>query len=129
MIEKSIQSVIEQNTTIPFAWEMIIIDDWSTDNTKEIVRKYIKKYPDNIFYFYQKNSWIPGAARNVGLNHMNKKSDYTIFLDSDDELKRDLIYRGLKNRRIKKGNYMTELSEHTFFVKMNIKMLFEKKEY
>lgn len=54
LIEKSIQSVIEQNTTIPFAWEMIIIDDWSTDNTKEIVRKYIKKYPDNIFYFYQK---------------------------------------------------------------------------
>ena len=25
-----------ENTTIPFAWEMIIIDDWSTDNTKEM---------------------------------------------------------------------------------------------
>lgn len=116
LIEKSIQSVIEQNTTIPFAWEMIIIDDWSTDNTKEIVGKYIKKYPDNIFYFYQKNSWIPGAARNLGLNHMNKKSDYTIFLDSDDELKRDLIYRGLKKIEELKKRKLYDRTIWTYFL-------------
>lgn len=96
LIKNSILSVINQKKNIPFQRELIIIDDGSTDNTKEIVEKYRKEYPENIQYFHQKNSWIPGKARNVWLEHMNKNSNYTIFIDSDDELKPDVVYTCLK---------------------------------
>ena len=39
---QTIDSVISQDKTIPFNWEMIICDDGSTDNTKALVEKYIK---------------------------------------------------------------------------------------
>lgn len=96
LLDYAILSVINQKHTIPFDWEMIIVDDWSTDDTAQLVKKYVKKYPQNIQYYYQKNSWIPGVWRNTALDHMNKKSDYVIFLDSDDELMIDCIDYCLK---------------------------------
>ncbi|MCT4508398.1 MAG: glycosyltransferase [Tepidibacter sp.] len=58
-------------------YEIIIIDDGSIDNTKNI----IKKYNDKISYYYQSNQG-PASARNLGI----KKStgDYICFLDADD---------------------------------------------
>lgn len=100
LIESAILSVINQRRDIPFEWEMIIVDDGSTDNTSDIVNKYIKKHPKNIRYFYQKNSWIPGVARNVWLDCMSLYSDYITFLDSDDELKEDYILSALKKWEI-----------------------------
>lgn len=105
LIKNSILSVINQKKDIPFERELIIIDDGSTDNTKEIVEKYRKEYPENIQYFYQANSGIPGKARNIWLEHMNKKSDYTVFIDSDDELKSDVVYTCLKKiQKLKEKN-------------------------
>lgn len=96
LLEHAILSVINQKQDIPFDREMIITDDWSKDWTKNIVQKHITMYPKNIKYFYQENSWIPGNARNRSLDNMSKISDYVIFLDSDDELKLDIIYTALK---------------------------------
>ncbi len=96
LLESAILSVINQKHDIPFDWELIIVDDGSTDNTQQLVEKYINEYPKNIQYYYQKNSWIPGVARNTWLDYMNKKSDYVIFHDSDDELTSDCIWYSLK---------------------------------
>lgn len=90
LLEKAILSVINQKTEIPFLWELIIVDDGSKDGTYEYMEKYIVQYPDNMQYIYQENAGV-GRARNTGLNLMSKDSDFTVFLDSDDELKIDLF--------------------------------------
>lgn len=97
LIGYAIDSVINQKHTIPFDWEMIVVDDGSIDNTKELVQKYIKKHPRHIKYYRQEDKWNRvGKARNIGIDNMNKNSDYIIFLDSDDELVSDCIYTCLK---------------------------------
>ncbi len=74
-IEKAIQSVIDQTYE---DWELFIIDDGSTDNTKELIGKY--KDP-RIHYHYQGNS-ERSAARNKGIELA--KGEWICFLDSDD---------------------------------------------
>lgn len=76
-IEEAIRSVLDQ--TYPH-WELLIINDGSTDNTEEIVLQI--KDP-RIRYFKQPNKGV-SAARNVGLEKM--KGDYFCFLDADDVL-------------------------------------------
>lgn len=77
-IEESIISVINQTYT---NWELIIVDDCSTDNTEELVKKYCKK--DNRIK-YSKLDFNSGAAiaRNKGIEQARGK--YIAFLDSDD---------------------------------------------
>ncbi|MDL2280819.1 glycosyltransferase family 2 protein [Selenomonadales bacterium OttesenSCG-928-I06] len=73
-IEKAINSVLAENYE-PI--EIIVVDDGSTDNTKEIIQK---KYPF-IKYFYQENRG-PSEARNTGIK--NALGEYISLLDSDD---------------------------------------------
>ena len=97
LLEVAILSVASQKTEIPFDWEMIIVDDGSSDNTRDIVNKYMGIYPKNIKYFWQEDKWNRvGRARNIALSNLNKGSDYLIFLDSDDELIEDCFFTCLK---------------------------------
>ena len=76
-IVKTIQSLLSQ-TYLNF--ELIIIDDGSTDNTEQVV----KKIQDKRIKYYKKKNAERGAARNYGTN--KAKGGYIIFLDSDDLL-------------------------------------------
>ncbi|KAB2867528.1 MAG: glycosyltransferase family 2 protein, partial [Bacteroidales bacterium] len=78
-IIETLTSVINQSYT---HWECIIIDDGSTDSTKEIIDEYCKA-DNRIKYYYQKNSG-PSVARNVGVKIA--LGEYIQFLDSDDVL-------------------------------------------
>lgn len=74
-LPKAISSVLAQS----FAdWELIIVDDGSTDNTKDIVSQYSDS---RISYIYQENA-ERSAARNKGIAH--SVGEYVLFLDSDD---------------------------------------------
>lgn len=75
-IGKAIDSIIK--TELQVDYEIIIVDDGSTDNTANNIRSYIK---DNVKYIYQNNAGV-SAARNTGLEHAVGK--YIMFLDADD---------------------------------------------
>lgn len=85
-ISETIESVLAQTYS---NLEIIVIDDGSIDNTKEVISKYISK----IKYVRQPNS-ERGAARNHGLRLA--KGEFIAFLDSDDLWLPDKIEKDLK---------------------------------
>ncbi len=70
-------SVIEQTF---YDWELIIVDDGSTDNTSELIENYSVR-DNRIRYIYQENA-ERSAARNNGIDHA--QGEFICFLDSDD---------------------------------------------
>lgn len=86
-LENAIKSVINQ--TIGFEnIELILVDDSSTDNSRNIIEAYCDKYSNIIDYYSMENHGFPGFGRNVGLELAT--SDYIMFLDNDDEYKEDI---------------------------------------
>jgi len=79
-IKKCLDALISQDFVKPF--EIIMIDDASTDNSINILKKY-DEFPSLKFYSLSLNSG-PGAARNLGLK--KAKGEYIFFLDVDDTI-------------------------------------------
>lgn len=77
-IKEAVESIIVQN--YPY-WELIIVDDCSSDNTKQIVAPYLAQYP-NIHYNCLEKTSGPAVARSEALKQA--KGEYIAFLDSDD---------------------------------------------
>lgn len=84
-LNQSIDSVINQ---IYSNWELIIIDDGSTDDSAEIINNYVNK--DNRIKLYLQKNQGPGIARNNGIKKC--QGDYIAFLDSDDYYDNDFLY-------------------------------------
>lgn len=68
-------------------FEIIVVNDGSTDDSKSIISKYEKKY-DNIKVINQKNQGL-SMARNNGVR--GAKGKYLIFIDSDDYVETNLL--------------------------------------
>lgn len=102
-IVDSIESVLSQTYK---NWELLIVDDNSTDNTENIVKFYLGD--PRIRLFKNTKNLGPAKSRNLGLD--NAKGDYITFLDSDDFIHKDklnsqLLFMKLNNFKMTHGNY------------------------
>ncbi len=95
ILHKAIESVLYQTYT---KWELVIVDDGSTDDTRGLVEKYL--FNKQIKYIYQNNAGVC-AARNNGARAA--KGDYLIFLDSDDTVEVNWLFDF--HKEIEDSNY------------------------
>ena len=77
-ISEAIESVLKQTYT---NWELLIVNDCSTDNTEEIIKSYQQR-KTKIKLINQKENQGAANARNTGIQ--NAKGKYIAFLDADD---------------------------------------------
>ncbi|GAX41894.1 family 2 glycosyl transferase [Tolypothrix sp. NIES-4075] len=80
-IEEAILSVFAQTYD---NWELLLVDDGSTDNSTAIAQKYAEKYPEKVRYLEHPNHQNLGksVSRNFGIS--NAIGEYIAFLDADD---------------------------------------------
>lgn len=89
-LEKSVASVLEQTFT---DYDFIIVDDCSTDGSRE----YLEKLQDTAFVFLNSEKRWNGGSRNIGLRQLEGQSKYTLFLDSDDWFHDNKVFQDLHN--------------------------------
>lgn len=80
-LEEAISSVLKQNYK---NWELLLVDDGSTDNSVSIALNYAEKYPAKVFYCEHEghNNLGLSASRNVGIK--KSKGTFIALLDADD---------------------------------------------
>lgn len=84
LVKETIDSLLNQTyKTI----ELIIIDDHSTDNTKECIERYVEEY--DFIHYYMSEGWGACAARNLGI--LKSQGEYIQFMDDDDIVHEDFI--------------------------------------
>jgi len=83
-IEETIQSVLNQTYQ---NWELILVDDGSTNNSTDIARRYSQQFPEKVRYYEHSDHRNLGssASRNKGIH--NARGKVIAFLDADDILK------------------------------------------
>lgn len=93
-IEKCLKSLIEQDIN---DYEVILVNDGSSDSSLEIAEKWANKYSQIKFHTKSKNTGL-SDTRNIGLKL--SRGDYVIFIDSDDYVEFNCLSR-LKQEIIK----------------------------
>lgn len=80
-IEEAIASIVNQTYN---NWELLLVDDGSTDKSTAIAQHYAQHYPDKVHYLEHEGHQNRGmsASRNLGIRHA--KGEYVGFLDADD---------------------------------------------
>lgn len=84
-LRRCLDSVVNQNFN---DYEVIIVNDGSTDNSLSIAEEYKKNYPDLVNVISQENKGL-GAARNSGIDVAT--GEYLLFVDSDDYIDESLL--------------------------------------
>jgi GT2 family glycosyltransferase len=72
-------------------WELIVVDDGSTDATSTTARQLMARHPDRRMRVFQQPNAGPAAARNTGAERAS--GEYLLFLDADDMLAPTLLER------------------------------------
>ncbi len=86
IIKRTIDSILNQKTDLEY--EIIIVDDGSTDDLYKTIFKYYFNKKEKVKYFYKENGGI-SEARNYGITKAS--GDYIIFVDHDDYISDNLL--------------------------------------
>lgn len=80
-MEEAIESVLAQTFT---SWELLLVDDGSTDDSTRLAKHYVRQHPDCIRYFEHPGHENRGmsTSRNLGIQHA--RGEFIAFLDADD---------------------------------------------
>ena len=105
-LEYCLESLVNQTIT---DYEIIAVDDCSTDNSLEILRQYEAKYPDKFKVIASPINKKQGGAKNLGLNVA--KGEWIGFIDSDDWITPD-YYEKLLNKAEETGADMVGCNYH-----------------
>ena len=87
-LNESLQSVIAQTYQ---DWELLVIDDCSTDNSASIIKQYVEQDSRIRYFKTDRPSGSPTLPRNIGIE--NARGRYIAFLDSDDAWLPDKLER------------------------------------
>ena len=103
-------------------YEIIAVDDCSTDNSLEILREYEDKYPGLVKVIHSEVNKHQGGAKNLGIREAS--GDWIGFIDADDWINPDM-YRLMLEKADATGADMvgcdlTLVSEHTYEVSDNV---------
>lgn len=85
-LDEYFDSIVNQSLNFKKHIHIILVDDGSTDNSAEIIKKWQKKYPKNIHYYYKENGG-QASARNLGLQYV--ETEWVTFIDPDDFVNAD----------------------------------------
>ncbi|MEJ5313047.1 MULTISPECIES: glycosyltransferase [Anaerolinea] len=102
-------------------WEIVVVDDGSTDNTKEIIQAL---EDPRIRYLYQENKGLPGA-RNTGIR--NARAELIAFLDSDDAFLPEKL--AWQVQRMATQPDLGLVAGDVFFTDAHLKPLFEARAW
>lgn len=91
-IKEAIESVLAQTYS---NWELVIVDDGSTDNSVEVIKSYMQK-DDRIKLFQHENCQNKGLASSVKLGVEKAESEWIAFLESDDKFSPNSIEEKIK---------------------------------
>ena len=85
-ISDSIHSIVDQGFD---DYELVIVDDASTDSTLDILERFSESYPQ-VKVIHREQNQGDGFSRDTGINYVT--GDWLIFLDSDDFLKSNSLF-------------------------------------
>ena len=80
-LDETIESIINQSIEFENI-ELILVDDVSTDSSRDIIKRYCEKYLNIKSIFLKDNTGSPSIPRNIGIE--NATADYIMFIDNDD---------------------------------------------
>lgn len=106
-LEYCLESLLHQTMTADY--EIIAVDDASTDESPQILLDYAAHYPDVLKVFFSQKNLKQGGAKNIGLKHARGK--WIGFIDSDDWIAPDM-YAKLLNKAKETGADMVACNYH-----------------
>ena len=107
----AMESLVNQTIGFEDNIQVILVNDGSTDNSKNVCLEYCAKYPDNVSYHEQPNSGV-SAARNLGMKYV--QGEYVNFLDADDKWQDDVFEKAEKMFRKHPEMDVIGVRQHNF---------------